>query len=53
MNALSPRPAVATLMRDFTDALAQQMYFWGRDVIHPSGNLLVAHQPAQAPWSSM
>lgn len=43
MNALSPRPAVATLMRDFTDALAQQMYFWGRDVIHPSGNLLVAH----------
>jgi hypothetical protein len=32
-----------SLMRDFTDALAQQMYFWGRDVIHPSGNLLVAH----------
>jgi hypothetical protein len=43
MSTLSPRPAVATLMRDFTDALAQQMYFWGRDVIHPSGNLLVAH----------
>lgn len=43
MSAFSPRPAVATLMRDFTDALAQQMYFWGRDVIHPSGNLLVAH----------
>lgn len=32
-----------SLMRDFTAALTQQMYFWGRDVVHPSGNLLVRH----------
>lgn len=28
------------LLRDFTDALGQQLFFWGRDVIHPDGNLL-------------
>lgn len=28
------------LLRDFTDALGQQMFFWGRDVLHPRGNLL-------------
>lgn len=28
------------LIRDFTNALGQQLYFWGRDVIHPDGNLL-------------
>ena len=28
------------LLRDFTNLLGQQMYFWGRDVIHPQGNLL-------------
>ena len=28
------------LLNDFTKALGQQLYFWGRDVIHPSGNLL-------------
>jgi len=33
----------ATLLRDYTDALAQQMFYWGRDVVHPEGNLLVAH----------
>ena len=27
-------------MRDFTDALGQQMFYWGRDVLHPRGNLL-------------
>lgn len=32
-----------SLTRDFTDALGQQMFYWGRDVIHPSGNLLCAH----------
>ncbi|MEM7700249.1 MAG: hypothetical protein AAF236_17790, partial [Verrucomicrobiota bacterium] len=53
-NALSRRPprseatpveAIAVsrlraLLRDFTELLGQQMYFWGRDVIHPRGNLL-------------
>jgi hypothetical protein len=37
----APKPT--SLLRDFTDALAQQMFYWGRDVIHPDGNLLVAH----------
>lgn len=30
------------LLRDFTAGLKQQMFYWGRDVIHPAGNLLVA-----------
>ncbi len=29
-----------SLVRDLADALRQQMYFWGCDVRHPSGNLL-------------
>ncbi len=28
------------LFNDFTNALAQQLFFWGQDVIHPDGNLL-------------
>lgn len=28
------------LLHDFTDALGQQIFFWGRDVLHPKGNLL-------------
>ncbi len=28
------------LLKDFTDALGQQLLFWGRDVIHSDGNLL-------------
>lgn len=43
MSSPAPRPPIAALLRDFTDALAQQMYFWGRDVVHPAGNLLVVH----------
>lgn len=35
-----PPSALRGLVRDFTAALGQQMYFWGRDVIHPTGNLL-------------
>lgn len=31
------------LIRDFTSLLTQQMYFWGRDVVHPEGNLLTLH----------
>lgn len=29
------------LLRDFTNGLGQEMYFLGKDVIHPSGNLLL------------
>ena len=42
MKTLTKHYPVAAILRDFTDALAQQMFYWGRDVIHPSGNLLVA-----------
>ncbi len=35
-----PPSRMRALLRDFTALLGQQMYFWGRDVIHPSGNLL-------------
>lgn len=31
------------LIRDFTSLLTQQMYFWGRDVVHPEGNLLTLY----------
>lgn len=42
-GASAPRTAATALLRDYTDALAQQMFYWGRDVIRPEGNLLVAH----------
>lgn len=29
-------------LHDLTDGLRQQMFFWGRDVMHPDGNLLEA-----------
>lgn len=35
-----PVSRLRALLRDFTNLLGQQMYFWGRDVIHPHGNLL-------------
>ena len=36
-------PVLRALIRDYTAALGQQMYFWGRDVLHPTGNLLCRH----------
>ncbi len=41
-NAIGNLPAsrVRVLLRDYTHLLGQQMYFWGRDVLHPRGNLL-------------
>jgi len=35
-----PVSRLRALHRDFTELIGQQMYFWGRDVIHPCGNLL-------------
>ncbi|MDF1826616.1 MAG: hypothetical protein P1U68_18375 [Verrucomicrobiales bacterium] len=35
-----PVSRLRALLRDFTTLLGQQMYFWGRDVLHPRGNLL-------------
>ncbi|MBB5349955.1 hypothetical protein HNR46_000176 [Haloferula luteola] len=36
-----PDSRTAGLLRDLSAGLRQQMYFWGRDVVHPVGNLLV------------
>ncbi|MBK1881470.1 hypothetical protein JIN85_03525 [Luteolibacter pohnpeiensis] len=42
MPPINRSPLIRTgLLRDFTAALRQQMYFWGHDVMHPDGNLLV------------
>lgn len=35
-----PASRVRVLLGDFTSLLAQQMYFWGQDVVHRRGNLL-------------
>ncbi len=38
------QPAVpAVLLRDASAAIYCQMYYWGRDVLHQSGNLLTAY----------
>lgn len=36
-NGLPPR------LKDVATGLYLQMYYWGRDVVHPGGNLLVEH----------
>lgn len=43
MKAPCHRIPANALLRDLAEALAQQMFYWGRDVIHSEGNLLVAH----------
>ncbi|MDF1756182.1 MAG: hypothetical protein P1U89_25570 [Verrucomicrobiales bacterium] len=41
MNNRSVTPAESRgVLRDFNNALGQQLFFWGRDVIHSDGNLL-------------
>ncbi len=46
-SAASQSPAsdqrIAGLLRDLATGLKQQMFFWGRDVVYPSGNLLVEY----------
>ncbi len=44
-----PVPVLRGLIRDFTAGLNQQMYFWGRDVLYPDGNLLTDHGFARMP----
>ncbi|MEM1297438.1 MAG: hypothetical protein AAGH89_18880 [Verrucomicrobiota bacterium] len=38
-----PESRLRALLSDCTKCLLQQMYFWGRDVIYPEGNLLCEH----------
>ena len=42
-------PHLGGHLRDLTDGIRQQMFFWGRDVMHPAGNLLVAAGFAKRP----
>lgn len=45
VNAIRPSSdprRLAGLLRDLNSALKQQMFYWGLDVVHPSGNLLIA-----------
>ncbi len=45
---LPPDSRLGGLLRDFTAGLKQQMFYWGRDVMHPTGNLLVGQGFAKA-----
>jgi len=40
LNNSSVNIRTSALLRDFTVALGQQLYFWGCDIKHPDGNLL-------------
>lgn len=37
--AILPAARLAALMRDLATGFHQQMFFWGRDAVHPMGNL--------------
>ena len=40
--ASPPQSSLAShFFRDLCEGIQQQMFFWGRDVIHPEGNFLV------------
>lgn len=40
INAMSTSALSPCLRRDLSDGLQQQMFFWGQDVIRPTGNFL-------------
>jgi hypothetical protein len=39
--------------RDLAEGLQQQMFFWGQDVLHPAGNLLVAQGFSRSPSTGL
>lgn len=41
------------LLRDLTAGLKQHMFFWGRDVVHPDGNLLVRQGFEKSPSAGL
>ncbi|MGJ8656251.1 MAG: hypothetical protein ACSHX6_07360 [Akkermansiaceae bacterium] len=41
------------LLKDCANGFYQQMYFWGKDVIHPSGNQLQAHGFKKSPSTGL
>jgi hypothetical protein len=44
-NSDAPTSRLWGILRDLTDGLAQQMFFWGCDVTHPGGNRLRRADP--------
>jgi hypothetical protein len=43
-RSLFPKPTVmSALFRDLAAGFQQQMFFWGRDVLHPAGNIFLSH----------
>ena len=53
MNALPTTSRLGGLLRDLTAGLKQQMFFWGRDVVHPDGNLLVRQGFSKSPSAGL
>ena len=53
MNASSATSRLGGLLRDLTKGLKQQMFFWGRDVVHPEGNLLVKQGFTKSPSAGL
>jgi hypothetical protein len=41
VQSKNPDKSLNLTFRDLADGMRQQMYFWGRDAIHPDGNLFV------------
>lgn len=41
MRNLKSEPTLNMAIRDLADGMRQQMFFWGRDAIHPDGNLFI------------
>lgn len=53
MNALPTTSRLGGLLRDLTAGLKQQMFFWGKDVVHPDGNLLVRQGFSKSPSAGL
>lgn len=53
MTALPSMSRLGGLLRDLTAGLTQQMFFWGKDVVHPDGNLLVRQGFAKSPSAGL
>jgi hypothetical protein len=54
VSALSTAPFCSVsrlngLLRDLRAGLGQQMFFWGKDVVHPSGNLFAGQGFTKSP----
>ncbi len=51
--ATPPSRSLSRALWDFGNCLYLQLYFWGRDVLHPCGNQLVAHGFQRVPKTTL